>query len=573
MGLQWTLLAVPLLFGAGVQLVVALAVLSRRERYAHVPGSRVAAALLVAVSVMMLTYAVELAITGPDTAGVYDAKVLWNMAQYLGMAAVPGLWFCYTVRFTRYDGVPRAVWGLIVAGAVLTPVVVFTNSFHHQFWPSASLATDGPVPVLVNEHGVAFYAFVAYSYALVLAATSLLVRAYAGSVGLYRRQTLGLLVGSLAPFVASGVYLVGPTPLREFNLTAFGFAVTAAAVAWSVRRHRLLSLAPIARRTALEQMVDPAVVLDPDGRVLDSNPAASALFTTAPVGHCATRVAAVPFDTGGEDDSDEALVTVTDDGADRHFERTRTDLTDGQRVIGTLVVFRDVTDRVRRERELRRQNERLDQFASVVSHDLRNPLGAAEGYLDLYRETGQSVHYDSVVRAHDRMEAIVDDLLALARDGGDLGETEPVSVQTAAARAWESIDAEDVTLELGGETQVEADRGRILRLFENLFRNSIEHGQAVPPSHPATDGGAEPLTVSVGVRDDGRGFYVADDGVGLPEHLRENVFESGVTGSETGTGLGLAIVASIADSHGWAVYPGENEDDGARFDVITDTAG
>ncbi|WP_435333780.1 histidine kinase N-terminal 7TM domain-containing protein [Haloarchaeobius sp. TZWWS8] len=571
MGLQWTPLTIPLVLGAGVQAVVAGYLVARREAFDRIPGARAAVALLFAVCLLMLAYAAELSVGGDDPTRVLNAKLFWNMVHYIGMAAVPGLWFLYVVQFTRYDDVPRVAWVPIAAGGVLTPVTVFTNHWHGMFWTEISLANRTTRQFLVNEHGVAFFVFTAYAYVLVIAATALLIREYVDSSGLYRRQLLGLLVGSLAPLVASAIYLLGPESVQVYNLTAFAFAITAAAVGWSVSRNRLFQLTPVARRTAFEQMADPAVVLDRHKRVLDTNPPATVLFESDPVGASVDSVATVPFD------GDDETITVEAGGETLHYERTRTELVDRGESIGWLVLFRDVTDRVRRERELRRQNERLDQFASVVSHDLRNPLGIAEGYLDLYRETGDESHFGRIDRAHDRMGEIVDDLLTLARDGGSVGETEPIDLATVAEHAWESVDSEGSRLAVERTATIEADRGRLLRLFENLFRNSVEHG--VRPSsttartaQSATVVEEDPLTVTVGSLPTGEGFYVEDDGVGLPGSLREQVFESGVTGSEDGTGLGLAIVASIADAHDWTVRVAESRSGGARFEVRTDAA-
>ncbi|WP_439027301.1 histidine kinase N-terminal 7TM domain-containing protein [Haloarchaeobius sp. DT45] len=585
MGIQPTPLTVPLVLGACVQVALALYVLSRRDAYDRLPGASVAAGLLLAVSLMMLAYAAELSVVGRDPAAVRNAKLRWNMVQYLGMGAIPGLWLLYVARFTRFDGLPRVGWLAVVAGAVVTPLVVFTNPVHHQFWTAISLDTTDGTTVLVNDHGAAFYAFTGYAYTLVLAATALLARAYTGSAGLYRRQVAGLLAGSLAPFAASALYLLGPEPFRAYNLTAFGFFVTAGAVAWSVFRNRLFQLRPVARRTAVEQMADPAIVLDVDDRILDYNPAAGPLFdVTDPTGRLVATASTVDFDeeSGGTAGGSDDLVSVSDrDGETNHYERTRTTLTDGRHTIGSLVVFRDVTERVRRERELRRQNERLDQFTALVSHDLRNPLGAATGYLDLYRETGEEAHYEAAERAHDRMETIVEDLLVLARDGGAVTATEPVEVATAAERAWESVEDDDATLRVVGEATVDADRGRLLRLFENLFRNALEHGRGRSTAAPTVVGGdstaqgddgltSRSIRVSVGPLPDEAGFYVADDGVGLSEDLRETAFESGVSGSDDGTGLGLAIVASIADAHGWHVQATNAGEGGARFEVHVD---
>ncbi|TKX63705.1 PAS domain S-box protein [Halorubrum sp. ASP1] len=246
-------------------------------------------------------------------------------------------------------------------------------------------------------------------------------------------------------------------------------------------------------------------------------------------------------------------------------------------------IYTDVTDRREREETLRRQNERLDEFASIVSHDLRNPLSVADGYVDLARETGDVDHLDRVADAIGRMDELVEDLLSLAREGRSVGETEPVSLAAVAREAWEGVDTDVATLTVESDATLKANRTRLRELFENVFRNSVEHGSASSRAEPddsvehGRDAPDEPLSVRVGAGTfeggDGSsasGFYVEDDGVGLPEADRERVFESGFTTDESGTGLGLAISERIAEAHGWTVEATTGEDGGARFEFRTD---
>jgi signal transduction histidine kinase len=199
-----------------------------------------------------------------------------------------------------------------------------------------------------------------------------------------------------------------------------------------------------------------------------------------------------------------------------------------------------------REAALRRQNERLEEFAEVVSHDLRNPLTVARGSIDLLEADG--VQVERIEDSLGRMESIIDDVLTLARQGKRVGETEAVDLGAAARNAWGNVDTPHASLETDGR-RVEADRSRLVQLLENLFRNAIEH--------------ASPDTVRVVGTD--HGFAVEDDGPGLPEGEREELFEHGHTTSEEGTGFGLAIVRSIAEAHGWSVTATDGTDGGARF--------
>ena len=215
-------------------------------------------------------------------------------------------------------------------------------------------------------------------------------------------------------------------------------------------------------------------------------------------------------------------------------------------------------ERRRRQRQaLERQNEQLEQFASVISHDLQNPLNVISGYLDLAVETGDVGHLDPAVDAADRMSEMLDDLLTLAREGRAVGETEEVALEPIVEEAWESVETHDASLEtVGFDTlePIEADDSRLQEAFENLFKNAIVHAGEDVDIRVETDGGT---------------VYVADDGPGIPPDKRDVVFEYGHTGGN-GTGLGLAIVRSIIEGHDWEISAAESAEGGARFDIDLD---
>jgi PAS domain S-box-containing protein len=217
-------------------------------------------------------------------------------------------------------------------------------------------------------------------------------------------------------------------------------------------------------------------------------------------------------------------------------------------IVGTLALYVDVTER----KELERQKARLEEFTSLVSHDLRNPLHVARSRAELAREDCDTEHLDHVIRAHERMESLIDDLLTLARSGEDVGELEPVDLASLVERCWANAPTADATLVVATDRSIRADRSRLRQLVTNLVRNGVEHG-------------GEDVTVTVGDLDDG--FYVADDGAGVPDAVRDDVFDDGVTTTEDGTGLGLAIVEDVANAHGWTVTVGESAEGGARFEV------
>ena len=229
---------------------------------------------------------------------------------------------------------------------------------------------------------------------------------------------------------------------------------------------------------------------------------------------------------------------------------------DVTRLVG---VTRNVTERVERERQLRQQNARLEEFASVISHDLRNPLNVAQGRAALLAEQAESDHLGPLLQALDRMEAIVEDTLILARQGDIISETESVSLTDLVGRCWAAVHTDDATVEVVDEVTLQADPDRLRHVFENLFRNAVEHG------------GAD-VTVRVGARDE-EAIYVEDDGPGIPVEKREKVLEPGHSSARDGTGFGLTIVKRIVEAHGWELSVTDSTDDGARFEFETATQG
>lgn len=238
---------------------------------------------------------------------------------------------------------------------------------------------------------------------------------------------------------------------------------------------------------------------------------------------------------------------------------------------GTVGVIRDITERKRREEELERQNERLEAFASIVSHDLRNPLGVSQGYLDLAMEASEEPvrqHLEHVNEGLERMEDIIGDVLALARQGQTITETEPLHLHEFAREAWSNVETGEATLTVETDMRFEADRSRLLRAFENLYRNAIQHGGAdvtvtVGALTGAAGGGFDFNGDAAGQHP---GFFVEDDGPGMPAEIRENAFDSEFTTSDEGLGIGLWVVREVASAHGWETDVVEGARGGARFE-------
>lgn len=264
----------------------------------------------------------------------------------------------------------------------------------------------------------------------------------------------------------------------------------------------------------------------------------------------AGRVAQTLQETG---DWQGRLLAVRKDGTEFYAQCSTSLITDDSgETLSMMASFVDISDQIERERELEEQTEQMKEFANVISHDLRNPLNIASVCVQTAQDEYGADHLDQALEALERMEEIIADSLVLAQEGQAVGEQEWIQTEQLAVQCWGMIETGGYSLEFAEPFEVYADWSRLRHVFENLFRNTVEH----------SDG---ECTVRVGPLGEA-GFYIEDDGPGIPEEERKNVLEPGETTHPDGTGFGLAIVNRIAQAHSWDLRISDGTDGGARFE-------
>lgn len=201
----------------------------------------------------------------------------------------------------------------------------------------------------------------------------------------------------------------------------------------------------------------------------------------------------------------------------------------------------------------------LSTYGRTVSHELRNHLNAARLAIDSL----EGPTLGQAREALDRLAVLADEAETVAT--GEVDATESVSLSDAGAGAVDRVRAPAASIHVDAKGTVEADRGLLTLLLENLIRNAVEHGSTSnqTASGDAAEHGAEDGDVTIRVVDTDAGFAVVDDGPGFGD---ENPFAWGYTTGD-GQGSGLAIVERIADAHGWEIVAGGEE--GARVEIRT----
>ncbi|MFB6361830.1 MAG: nitrogen regulation protein NR(II) [Halobacteriales archaeon] len=219
-----------------------------------------------------------------------------------------------------------------------------------------------------------------------------------------------------------------------------------------------------------------------------------------------------------------------------------------------MTIARDISDRLSRKRELQRQNDHIADLVHIMSHDIRNPLNVALGNLQLAAKDVESEQLDRVQTALHRIEDLIEDTLILARQGEPVASKESIQLADYLDECWEMVETKEAALEVEvpDPVSIVGDPSRLHQVFENLFRNAIEHSEG-------------PVTIRVGRIPSG--IYVEDDGPGIPADELSEVFDSGYSGSDQGTGFGLTIVEEILEAHGWAIDVTSGSAGGARFEI------
>ena len=595
--------------------------------------------------------AAELVVAGRSlSVGLYGLQ----NAVLAGVTPAFFLFVLATLGYRRH--LTRPVIALVFGFFVITGLIQLTNPLHGIYW-SDYMVEVSPFAYVVGQPTNLSFLLIIPQMTFYYVGMGLLGANVLFGSGTRRVQSAALFVGFLPPFVFMTVWSMGALPGPINGASVIGGTWSLAVVAWAVFRHELFDVVPMARDTVFEALEEVVIVVDRRQRILDFNWAATEVFPELATAEGDVLDTVLPdlVETDGTDatgtngverqlvgssvesgDDDESpfveSFTRHADGEPREYEVSVTPVSVGDTRGGYAVVVRDVTDRRQRIRHLRQQTAQLERFAGTLSHDLRNPLSVARGRIDLAQETGDDAHLETAADALERIEQLIEDTLTLAREGQAIEEREPIELDELARTAWDTTDTGEATLEIepDADVTVYADHSRLRTVFENLFRNSVEHSSTSPDSKtpetvddgstkpnataPAEPGGvkatpetakpllrgedrsgddhgttadervSEPehtngfgasLTVRLGRTADG--FYVEDDGPGIPPEDREAVFEYGYTTDEEGTGLGLAIVDAIANAHGWSVQATDDHDGGARItfadvDVIEPTA-
>lgn len=486
----------------------------------------------------------------------------YMLGLVVGFSTVgPWLYLCsaYTGRSLHHN----STYQRIAVGVYLGIVgIKLTNPIHGLYFTAAPSSV--PFQHLMIDHGTLHWLAMGLAYSLAIVGIFMLFELLEQVD--YNAKPFGFLIILTALPVVLDIVGYLSTILIDITYSALGVAVFAVGVLFMYAdQFESIQLAG--------KYDDPVIVLSDDLEIRDFNRAAEAVFpklTDAPDGTLATVLPELAASV-----SNGEVFQRTLDGERKYYRAAANPFSASQARLGQLIVLTDVTEQERYRQRLEQQNEQLEQFTGMVSHDLRNPLNVAQGNSEIISELLETAKIDdkeykplsldtlvtmdtaaeTLSRTLERMEELIDDLLVLAQEGQEIDAPESVSLADVAENCWAMVDHKNADLGVTDDLTVAADPDRLQQLLENLFRNAVEHG-------------GDDVMIQIGPLDGVRGFYVEDDGPGVPANKWDDVFESGYTTNQDGTGFGLSIVAEIVEAHGWQINLAESSDGGARFEII-----
>ncbi|WP_225335021.1 sensor histidine kinase [Halomicrobium urmianum] len=456
------------------------------------------------------------------------------------------------------------VWLAIPVGL---SVVAFTNPAHSLIWGEATrTAPHGTIDV---AHGPAFTVAAVYWFLVSEGAAVWLARDALRAEGASRRQGIALLIGHLVtvPFAYDTFAAFPPAP--HVDLSPVGFFLGSVVWGAALFRYGTVELAPILREATLDEMCDAVVALDNDDVVVDVNSAASELFPTDgdPVGRPARRLFAEfePLDELVIDDRPvENPLSLVVDGDRRHFQVTVSPVTAGGVTRGRLVVIRDVTELIHREKELATAKQVLSR---VFRHDIRNDLTVIRGYAELIAErtAGETARMARTIsETTDELATTANKARRIERTLERPTEAIDLEVTSLLESSVESVRTchPDATydVDLPSELWVRASTD-----LEAAFRNAVENAVA----HNA---GPDP-TVRIRSRREGERVVVtvADDGPGIPHEELEVLERREEAPLSHASGVGLWLMTAVVEcSDGDVAF--DTGDDGTTVEFCLPTA-
>lgn len=476
------------------------------------------------------------------------------------------------------------VAALVLAGMLFSPA---WKDFYHLAWPTllpwvggaylAALVAGLILSVRWRRHfdlqlslqvGADILAvnLVMYAAGGIASGLGILLLVSLAAASLVGRGRLVLFYAAVATLAVLGMQIQGAVS-RGFEMGSIvqaGFlsaAFFATAVLARLLGQRLMANEELARRRGIElenqsrisqrvieRVLDGVLVVDRSGTVRRSNPVAVAMLGDAAADqarladHAPALAAAFAAWVAGRGEREIDIAGA--DGGDLRARFEATDSSDGE-----VLVFLEDVGRIQDQAQ-QLKLAALGRLTASIAHEIRNPLSAIGHAGDLLREERRGEMQDRLLKILNdnvgRLDRIVQDILELGRRDRAQPEALPLAAClgdfVAEISHGEGLDPAIIAVEVGGAATLCFDRSHFHQVLWNLVGNALRHSRK--------QAGSVSLRVYAGSEAGQVELHVIDDGPGVPEDIRGQVFEPFFTTRAAGTGLGLFIARELCEANG-----------------------
>ncbi len=548
--------------------------------FRSVPGSYGLLLAMLSGIVWSLTYILEISATEIAT------KLIWAKLEYLGIAFLaPGV-FLFAMYYSGHGKwlTPGKVWSLLTISAVGF-IAALTNELHKIIWVKIQLANGSTFEPLILTHGMGFYFFVAYQYALILISTYIFFQITIHGQNIYRNQSRIMLAGMLFPWLANIIYVTNLNPFPQIDLTPLALTLANIALSISFLRYHMMDIQPIAHSLVLDALQDGVIVLDQKERIVEANPVALNLFRDK--GHYIGKDIAYIFPNWDEWQAENPTnelhqeLRINLSGENLTFSlRTTSILGTNSSLNGRIILISDITIQKRAEEELMTASRMKSQLLANLGHDLRSPLGAIIGYAEMLKDgsfgvmsTNQEKAAAEILDASNQLLSFINNMVGQAQieTGKIILREYPFDIEEVIGPLLSTLNYHahkkgiilnqfiDTTL----PKKLVGDQFWLRQIVMNLVHNAVKF----------TKEGS--VTVRfIKYEESYLAIQVIDTGVGIPPGAQKRVFEAfeqvnGIdNSSHNGFGLGLSIVAKLTSIMNGKIELSSETGKGSTFTVI-----